>query len=92
MLALHAYKNKNGNWPDSLSAVDSAMQLNGFGEAMIDPYSDKPFVYQVKDGRPVLYSVGANGVDDGGIRVTELGSRIGDVDLVFWPYQKPQSN
>ena len=90
MLAVHAFEHKNGKWTDSLDALDAAMKLKGFGEAMIDPYSDKPFVYKLKDGKPVLYSVGVNGVDDGGVRRNELGGRFGDVDLVFWPYERPE--
>jgi hypothetical protein len=87
VLSLHAYQNRYAKWPSSLDAVDSAMKLRGFGEATIDPYSDKPFVYKLKDGKPVLYSVGVNGVDDGGVRK----ARFGDVDLVFWPYERPET-
>ena len=35
-------------------------------EASRDPYSGKPFVYAVSKDRFLLYSVGSNGIDDGG--------------------------
>ena len=52
--------------------------------AAIDPYSGRPFVYRVnQDGTDfVLYSVGSDQDDDGGVHTDELRS---PGDRVFWP-------
>jgi hypothetical protein len=85
VLGLHAYRAKHGQWPADLIDVltGKSARLN------IDPYSNKPFVYMLRDGEPFLYSVSANGVDDGG----EIFRRDGKPgwgetgDWVFWPNQ-----
>jgi hypothetical protein len=74
---LHLERARNGAWASSLE------ELRGLPRVYrTDPFSGKGFVYRVKDGEPVLYSVGENGVDDDGVRNRQTG------DLVYWPIPK----
>ena len=41
--------------------------LPGTGEDVIDPFSGRPLVYEIFHGQFVVYSVGKNRVDDGGV-------------------------
>ena len=56
---------------------------------LIDPYSGKQFIYLVKDGQPLLYSIAADGNDDGGRHDAHWGEGSNGGDFVFWPYQEP---
>lgn len=55
---LGEYKIVHGSYPPALDAIG--------GSDIIDPLSGKPFIYRVNDGEFELYSVGPNGIDDGG--------------------------
>ncbi|MCK4342934.1 MAG: hypothetical protein KAY37_14570 [Phycisphaerae bacterium] len=83
---LHAYQAEHGRWPKELKEAlpdRTARKLN-------DPFANKPFRYQLKDGQPFLYSVSINGVDDGGelCRTDDGKPKWGDTgDFVFWPHQ-----
>ena len=92
VLALHAHYAKHGKWPKSLKAIDKKLGLKGLRKIVVDPYSDKPFIYKLKDGKPLLYSVGVDGKDDGGVHHAKFGDgATGPADFVFWPYQKPET-
>ncbi len=58
--AVRLYRIRTGRYPSKLE------QLH-LGDLIIDPFTGKPFIYRV-DARKgfLLYSVGSNGVDDGG--------------------------
>ncbi len=60
MSAIRLYKLRNGHYPKNLEALN-------LGELIIDPFSGKPFIYRTDPRKGfMLYSVGSNGVDDGG--------------------------
>ena len=67
-LALQRHLLKNGQLPDSLKNFDP--QLLGpatqMADALIDPFDGQPLRYQVQESQVIIYSVGGNGVDDGG--------------------------
>ncbi|MCK4340483.1 MAG: hypothetical protein KAY37_02015 [Phycisphaerae bacterium] len=86
VLYLHAYHAKNGRWPEELK---QALPRKAAG-LTVDPFSNKPFGYRLKNGEPMLYSVSENGVDDGGTVFRKDGkARWGDTgDFVFWPPQE----
>ncbi len=72
-----AYRQRFGELPDSLEA---------FAESsfVIDPFTQQRFAYRRDGDDFVLYSLGANGEDDGGIH-----DRHGDNhDIVYWPRPK----
>jgi len=58
-LLLRAYRLREGRYPDSLEPLD-------LQELAIDPFSGRPFIYRLSGARYLLYSVGADGKDDGG--------------------------
>ncbi|OWY72134.1 hypothetical protein B7486_04195 [cyanobacterium TDX16] len=92
VLALHVHYAKHGKWPKTLKAIDPKLGLKGLKKIIIDPYSDKSFIYKLKDGQPLLYSVGVDGKDDGGVHHSKFGDgATGPADFVFWPYQKPET-
>ena len=88
LIGLHRYRDQHGKWPASLTAI------RGWVSARVrtDPFSGKPFVCRVENGRPTLYSVGYNGKDDGGKHDPQWGRHLEDdewivkpTDYVFWP-------
>lgn len=68
MLALEVYRGEHGAYPDELEPL----ARGALPEVPVDPLSGEAFVYRVLEapdehGRAyLLYSVGADGVDDGG--------------------------
>lgn len=59
--AIRLYKQRTGRYPSSLETLQ-------LGELIIDPFTGKPFRYKVDPRKGfMIYSVGMNGVDDGGI-------------------------
>ena len=80
---------EKGGYPKTLNALVEADFLK---QLPMDPYSDKPFVYRKTDDGFILYSVGNNFKDDGGIVIRdsegtpkwwyEWNNKEGDV--VFW--------
>lgn len=61
-LALHAYRDEHGAWPDTLAELAPEI----LASIPVDPYSKTQFVYRIENGDYRLYSVGKNLVDDGG--------------------------
>ena len=71
---LRAYRQQYGSYPESLEALGNA-------EYTTDAFTRQPFRYRVNGDDFVLYSVGSNGSDDGGVHDADGESN----DLVFWP-------
>lgn len=89
-LALNVHHSEHGRWPKSLTAIDMKLAIKDLPTLCTDPYSEKPFIYKLVDGQPLLYSVGLNGKDDGGIHHGKFGEGAdGPADFVFWPPPKP---
>lgn len=91
LFALHREHLRTGQWPASLRAVPLLTP-----QWRTDPFSRKDFIYrQTADGF-TLYSVGANGKDDGGRHsfawdegwANAPDEKKADTDHVFWPVQK----
>ena len=62
VLALAAWRAKNGNWPAKLDELVPSLMK----EIPIDPFSGKALIYKPTAAGYVLYSVGSNLQDDGG--------------------------
>ena len=62
IIALMQYHRRNGVWPSSLDALVPEL----LPAVPIDPYDDAPLKYAVRDGAPLLWSVGANRSDESG--------------------------
>lgn len=85
-LALHAHRDKHGSWPPSLQTIDAGIDKKILNDSIMDPYSNKSFVYRLKDGQPLLYSVETDGKDSGGIDDRTHGNQGGD--YVIWARPK----
>lgn len=73
-IALKRFQLKHGQWPDTLAELAPEF----ISAVPIDPYDGKPLKYHPNtDGTFLLYSVGEDGVDDGGDPAsTATGSSI----------------
>jgi hypothetical protein len=93
LLALREYKNANDLWPDSLDQIKDKVPA----EAMTDPFTGGSFIYKTKGDKFLLYSVGANKIDekgkpkpscrDGACKIEKSPSD----DLLIWPQKKEQA-
>ncbi len=75
---LFAHKAKTKKWPQTLASLKG----KGIEAVRQDVFRDEPFVYLVVDREPILYSVGPDGQDDGGMHDPNWQS---GGDYVFWP-------
>lgn len=89
VLALMRYQKKIGRYPTSLDEVGAAGYLE---KLPMDPYGDKPLIYEKTKDSFVLYSIGLNFKDDGGepgkSSVGRLRKWSDNGDTVFWPAPK----
>jgi len=88
LLAIRAHRAKHGSWPSDLTRIDAGIELKKLKTFLIDPISGKRFVYKLESGKPVLYSVGIDGDDDGGKHHPKFGENDEGGDYVFWPVAK----
>lgn len=89
VLAVKRYREEKGQYPMGLSELVMADYL---AQLPMDPYSDKALVYKKTDDGFVLYSLGPDFDDDGGVENPEDSQKRrqeGPGDVVFWPV--PQS-
>jgi hypothetical protein len=83
LIAIKRYRMDKGDWPGTLEEV--------FGEKSVpvDPLNKKPFVYKKQNGGFTFYSLGANGIDDGGIKNSRTKPR--QDDILFWSEKLPET-
>lgn len=70
-IALELHRRREGAYPSSLGALVPAL-LPAVGR---DPFDGRPLRYTLRDGRPVVYSIGADRDDDGGAAPSEAPVR-----------------
>jgi hypothetical protein len=70
-LLIRAHRREFGKFPATLQEV----ALSSYPDLLVDPLSDGAFVYQRTESGLLLYSVGENGVDNGG-RFTNGGQYL----------------
>lgn len=73
-LALHQHKRSFGSYPSSLRELRHTQDM----KAPLDPYSGKSFIYKPRGNRYVLYSVGSDLKDNGGIERDASGPKAVD--------------
>jgi len=74
-IALRRYRMKHGEYPDKLDALTPAF----IDTLPVDPFSGKDYVYRRAGKGFIVYSIGGNGVDDGGVD----SRHISEGDVVF---------
>ncbi|MBN1806676.1 MAG: hypothetical protein JW837_15620 [Sedimentisphaerales bacterium] len=87
ILAVQRWQLDNGDYPENL---DELIEADYLKELPMDPYGNKPLIYKKTENNFILYSLGCNFEDDGGIvfveheNIQKWGtSKQGDA--VFWP-------
>ncbi len=83
-IELEMHQRATGSYPESLDGL----KLTYLEKLPVDPFSGRPFVYRKKDGGYILYSVGPNGRDDGGVP-GHPGDRTDDI---VWSVTRKESN
>jgi hypothetical protein len=63
LCGLEIYKRRHGYYPEKLEDLIPEI----FQQLPLDPFTGKNFIYKKKDGKIIIYSVGRNLKDDGGI-------------------------
>ena len=86
VLTLVSYKQENGEYPIDLEQLVEAKYISALP---LDPFSDQPLVYRKTGDDFILYSVGLDFDDDGGVQGEKLWAEEGDA--VFWPVAEPDS-
>jgi hypothetical protein len=76
LIALKRYKNKYSKWPEDLDEIKSMVAE----QFLVDPLSNRSFVYKLTDDGFMLYSKGKNKIDEGGRYTTN-----GLDDWPIWP-------
>jgi hypothetical protein len=71
-------------WPERLSELWGALAA----QTLQDPVCNAEFAYRLTDRGFLLYSIGENGIDDGG----RYMPRWGLDDVVFWPLEMMESD
>jgi hypothetical protein len=71
---LKAYRQRHGDYPDSL-------EVFGETDMAVDPFTGGGFAYRHDGNDFTLYSLGANGADDGGVH----DGRGETNDIRYWP-------
>ncbi len=86
MIAIFRYKSDAGRYPQNLNQLVT----DGYLEQLpIDSYSDKPLSYKKTEDNFILYSIGPDFKDDGGVSGKDRKGRArqwrDNGDTVFWP-------
>ncbi|MHC4693423.1 MAG: hypothetical protein ACYS67_11840 [Planctomycetota bacterium] len=90
VLALKRRQLEKGQYPMNLSELVTAGYIE---QVPMDPYSDKALVYKKTGDSFVMYSLGPDFDDDGGVenpKGSQRRSQEGPGDLVFWPVPELQ--
>ena len=89
IIAALRFKADKGQHPENLAEL---LKEGYIDEIPIDPFSNKPLVYMRTDEGFILYSIGYDFEDNGGILGTNSKGKkrlwADEGDAVFWPVQK----
>ncbi len=87
-IALELYRRKHGFWPQTLNELVPDL----LPWVPVDRFDGAPLRYRLADGKPMLYSVGSDGDDDGGRNPrdgddSDASTRADgtDGDWILWP-------
>lgn len=80
--AVHIFKARQGRWPVNLAELPPEHAY-----AAVDPFTGGYFGYQHTGDGVKIYSLGEDGVDDGGAEAPHISVST-DLDYVFWPSKR----
>ncbi|MCA9099231.1 MAG: hypothetical protein KDA36_12635, partial [Planctomycetaceae bacterium] len=82
-IALTLHHRRHHEWPTELEQLTPGL----LPEVPLDRFNGKPLKYKLVNSRPLLYSVGQNRLDDGGVPASDptKGDEAPDGDIRFWP-------
>ena len=83
-LGVLRFEKETGWLPESLSELKEKGYLK---KIPTDPYSGQPLAYRQTEEGFIIYSVGVNYIDDGGVQSTKPPMWGDDGDAVFWPVE-----
>lgn len=86
-LAILAHRDRHGEWPPRLDAIDADLNLPDLKTNQLDPYTGEMFIYHVNGNEMTLYSAGADQKDNGGKHDPKWAEEKVGHDYVFWPIQ-----
>ncbi len=69
-IALELYRRRTSHWPVTLAELTP----DPLPSIPVDRFTGKPLYYRLREGRPLLYSAGTDGDDDGGRPPLEANS------------------
>ncbi len=78
LLAIELYRLKHGKLPESLQQLEG-LEIPGVELSIIDPLTEKPYIYRVQNGDYFLYSIGMDLKDDGGLKQSYDADKPGDL-------------
>jgi len=78
LIAVELYRLRNGSLPRSLADLES-LDIPGVKLSIIDPLTEKPYIYRVQNGDYFLYSIGMDLKDDGGRKDSINADKPGDL-------------
>jgi hypothetical protein len=96
LIALREYKDANGRWPDNLDQIKDKVPA----EAMADPFTGGSFIYEAKGDKFLLYSVGANKIDEkcerwpktDSLDIKTVSKELKELDdILIWPQKFEQA-
>ena len=79
---VHLFKARNGRWPSSLDELPTRPGSNSH----TDPFTGAGFGYKLTESGPMIYTVGEDGQDNGGVHSED--TKTEGKDHIFWPPQK----
>lgn len=90
VIALELFRRHRGGWPGSLDRLVPDL----LPAIPPDRYDGKALKYVLRDGRPILYSAGADGTDDGGVAPVytsraDWRPSAPRGDWILWPPPEP---
>lgn len=79
-IAAHQFRRSNQRWPESLEELSNDQNVN----LAVDPHTGDPIKFISDENSFRIYSVGSNGVDEGG-ESDDSNWIFGDKDWPLWP-------
>ena len=85
-LAIYRFKRDREKWPTKLDQLTN----DWIDRTPIDRINGNPLRFTIKEDAPIVYSIGRDGDDDGGVRIdsdTPWLDEESDGDWILWPHE-----